>query len=109
VSVPRNGNPIGPVGLAVAAKIRMLRRKRGITTNSLSELLLAAGRPIHSSAITKIEQGDRRIDIDDLAAIATALGTTATSLLEPPEACSTCHGKPKPGFACLACGTEAQR
>jgi len=108
MSVPRTSNPIGPAGSAVAAKIRLLRRKRGITTTALSELLLAASRPIHASAITKIEKGNRHIGVDDLFALAAALGVTPAQLLEPPEACSTCNGQPPAGFACLACGSEAK-
>jgi transcriptional regulator with XRE-family HTH domain len=76
-----------------------------MTTTRLSELLRTAGRPVHPSAITKIEQGERRIDVDDLVAIAAALGTTAAHLLEP-GSCSVCHGAPPAGFACLSCGTE---
>lgn len=96
---------IGPNGRAVSAKILLLRRKRGLSQGDLSKLLKATNRPFLPNVISKIERGERRIDIDDLVAIAAALGVTSAQLLESPEECSTCRGTPPPGFACLACGT----
>ena len=42
------------------------------------------GRPILPSGITKIEQGKRRVDVDDLVALAVALEVTPTRLLLGP-------------------------
>ena len=44
------------------------------------------GRPILASGITKIEQGTRRIDVDDLVALALALGVSPNRLLLDPDA-----------------------
>ena len=46
------------------------------------------GRPMTGSVVGKIEQGSRRIDADDLAAFALALGCTPNRLLLPGTASS---------------------
>lgn len=50
----------------------------------LSARLTKLGRPILPSGITKIEQGKRRVDVDDLVALAVALKVTPTRLLLGP-------------------------
>lgn len=50
----------------------------------LSARLSKLGRPILPSGITKIEQGSRRVDVDDLVALAVALKVTPTRLLLGP-------------------------
>lgn len=64
-------------------------RLRGRTTvRELSARLAKLGRPILPSGITKIEQGTRRVDVDDLVALAAVLKVTPTRLLlgPPPSA-----------------------
>lgn len=39
------------------------------------------GRPILPSGLSKIEQGDRRVDVDDLVALATRTGINGADLL----------------------------
>lgn len=60
-----------------------LRKERRMTTGALSERLSALGRPILANGITKIEKGTRRVDTDDLVALAVALDTTPNRLLLP--------------------------
>ncbi|AEM87051.1 hypothetical protein Strvi_7716 [Streptomyces violaceusniger Tu 4113] len=50
----------------------------------LSQRLSKLGRPILPSGITKLEQAQRRIDVDDLMALAVALEVTPTRLLLGP-------------------------
>lgn len=50
----------------------------------LSARLKSLGRPILPSGITKIEQGQRRVDCDDLVALAVALKVTPNRLLFGP-------------------------
>lgn len=80
----------GPVSRRVADNIRELRRKRGLTLQELSEQLTAAGRPIVPSGVGKIEQvkseGARRVDVDDLVALALALDVSPVRLLLPATA-----------------------
>lgn len=98
---------IGLRGTAVLTKIRMLRGRRGLSLRALADETAKTGRRLSPDAINKIELGVRRVDIDDLFALAEALGTTPAQLLEPPEECSACHGQPPAGFACLACGATS--
>lgn len=42
-----------------------------------------AGRPLGHTAISDIENGSRRVDVDDLMAIASALGVAPNALLLP--------------------------
>lgn len=65
----------------MAANLRRLRRE--VSTYELSRRLAALGRPIASSGITRIELGDRRVDVDDLLALAVALGVSPNQLLLP--------------------------
>lgn len=102
----RRSNEIGPLGMVVASKIRKLRTNRGITTEQLARRMTELGRPMFPNTITKIEKAQRRIDVDDLGALASALGVTIGQLVEPPGLCSSCHGAPPAGFACLACGSD---
>ena len=46
-----------------------------------SRSLAALGRPILPSGLSKIEQGARRVDVDDLVVLADALGTVPSGLL----------------------------
>jgi transcriptional regulator with XRE-family HTH domain len=76
---------LGPTGRRVAEAIRRFRRgeNQDITTAELSRRLTALGQPIPDTGITKTEKGDRRVDVDDLAAIALALGVTPNTLMLP--------------------------
>lgn len=58
----------GEVGDRVAASIREMRLARGWSLTDLSRHLELAGRPILKSGLSKIESGERRVDVDDLAA-----------------------------------------
>ena len=74
----------GPIGHQVAAQIRWQRERRNLSLQQLSERLTVVGRPILPSGISKIEQGARRVDVDDLVALADALGTAPGALLQGP-------------------------
>lgn len=91
-ATPRRVNDIDETGKTVAANVRRLRAQRGLTTQQLAERLEGLGRPILANAITKIEQGRRRVDVDDLMALAIALGVTPNALLLPHEV----HGQHQP-------------
>jgi hypothetical protein len=76
----------GPTARRVAEAVRRFRREepQDITTAELSRRLTELGQPIPDTSITKTEQGTRRVDVDDLVAIALALGVTPNTLLMPP-------------------------
>jgi Cro/C1-type HTH DNA-binding domain len=74
----------GPTGVRLAESLRHIRKGvRDITTAELSRRLTALGQPIPDTSITKAEQGTRRVDVDDLVALAVALGVTPNTLLLP--------------------------
>lgn len=69
-------------GRRVAANVRALRKARGnMTLDDLSRRLSELDRPIPKSGLSKIESGERRVDVDDLMALAIALQVTPNRLL----------------------------
>jgi transcriptional regulator with XRE-family HTH domain len=76
---------LGPVGQAVKYHVRRLREREQLSLQDLSDRLTFLGRPILPSGISKIEQGDRRVDVDDLVALAHALSTAPNELLRVPN------------------------
>jgi transcriptional regulator with XRE-family HTH domain len=76
---------VGPVGERVAENVKRLRGREHVSVRELSKRLQAAGRPILPSGITKLEQGVRRVDVDDLVALADALGVSPLRLMEDPS------------------------
>ena len=77
---------LGPVGKRVAENIARLRRSHGLDQKDLSQQLGKCGRPMQPQVISKIENGDRRVDVDDLVALALALDVTPNRLLLTGEA-----------------------
>jgi len=76
--------PAGPSSSRTAANVARLRRQQGKTAADLSRGLTRAEQPILDTGITKIEKGDRRVDVDDLVALAVALDVSPNVLLLPP-------------------------
>ncbi|WP_435270613.1 helix-turn-helix domain-containing protein [Streptomyces sp. 1222.5] len=68
-------------GQAVRDNVQRLRKARGLTTYQLAQKLAEIGRPIPQSGISRIESGARRVDVDDLTALALALGVSPSALL----------------------------
>ena len=57
-----------------------------MTSRDLSDRLSRLGQPILPSGLTKLDKGERRVDVDDLVALAIALEVSPNMLLLPPEA-----------------------
>ncbi|MEU0787001.1 helix-turn-helix transcriptional regulator [Streptomyces sp. NPDC006173] len=86
---------MGPTGQATAANLRRIREARGLSLRALSVEVRALGRPLSADAINKIENGRpgdaegdeqppvRRVDADDLVALALALNVSPLTLLLP--------------------------
>lgn len=78
-------------GRAVAANVKRLRKARGWSLRVLSEQLSAVGRGLSQDAINKIENGSeqgtgkqiRRVDVDDLVALAVVFEVNPSTLLLP--------------------------
>jgi transcriptional regulator with XRE-family HTH domain len=67
----------------VARNIQRVRKARQLKQSDVSERLTAAGRPTLPTVVSKIERGERRIDVDDLVAFGRALGVPPILLLYP--------------------------
>ena len=78
--------PLGPTGEAVRANIIRLRAERRLGYTELSEKLKDIGRHILPIGLRRIENGARRVDVDDLNALALALDVTPLTLLMPEAA-----------------------
>jgi transcriptional regulator with XRE-family HTH domain len=76
-------NPLGPVGDYVTANLSELREARRLTYRELSDRLTGIGRPIPTLGLSRIESGNRRVDADDLVALAIVLGVSPAALLLP--------------------------
>lgn len=76
-------NPLGPTGRAVAANIDHLRKEANMTFVGLSEELKSFGRPIPPLGLRKIVAETRRVDADDLMALAVVFNVSPASLLMP--------------------------
>lgn len=74
---------LGASGSAVAKNVTRIRGSRGLNYSALSKLLSGHGREIPPLAVRRIEEGERRVDVDDLLALAAALNVSPATLLMP--------------------------
>lgn len=75
--------PLGPVGETLRENIKRIREGQRLTYVELSERLGSIGRTIPVLGLRRIERGERRVDVDDLMALAYALGVPPVDLLVP--------------------------
>jgi transcriptional regulator with XRE-family HTH domain len=76
---------IGITGSNVADNVLRLRKVRGLTVRTLSARLTEGGRSIPPSGLTRIELRERRVDVDDLVALAAALEVEPSQLMLSPS------------------------
>lgn len=74
----------GPTGLRLAKNLRAVRGQ--VSVRELSARMRDLGRPLLPSAISKIENAQRRVDVDELIALAIALDCAPNRLLIGPDA-----------------------
>lgn len=75
-----------PTGVRVGRNVARFREERGLHLRELSEALTEEGCPISLGQLSKLENGRRRVDTDELVALAVALNVTPAQLLMPPAA-----------------------
>src|ERR1035441_10800716 len=75
--------PIGAIGQNVVRNVEDLRHVRNLSLRALSDRLAETGRPILPIGLSRLSQGKRRVDADDLVALAVVLGVSPVSLLLP--------------------------
>ncbi len=73
----------GPTSNTVKANITAVREAQNLNYTQVSERLATFGWTISAVGFRRIESGERRVDVDDLTAIALALGVTPITLLMP--------------------------
>lgn len=71
----------GPTGEAVARNVEHCRKALNLTYAELSRRLAEFGCPISPLGLTRIRDLRRRVDVDDLAALASVLGVSTNLLL----------------------------
>lgn len=76
-------NPLGATGETVRINIRRLREAQNLGYAAFSRRLKDIGRTIPELGLRRIEEGDRRVDVDDLMALSVALGVSPLALLMP--------------------------
>jgi len=81
-----NEEPAKPIAARVAANVRELRKARGLDLNATSDRMGALGRPLSLSGLSKVERGQRGVDVDDLVALAAVLNVSPLRLLLTPDA-----------------------
>lgn len=72
---------LSKTGTVVARNIRTIRKARNLPYTELSARLHELGREIPTWGLRKIESGGRRVDTDDLVALALALNVSPLALL----------------------------
>jgi transcriptional regulator with XRE-family HTH domain len=73
----------GPVGDQVAKNLIHFRGERHKTTTQLASEVSDLGVPMTASTVTKIEKQGRRVTVDELVALAAALGVSPVTLMLP--------------------------
>lgn len=74
---------LGPTGRHVADRLAELRASRNLTYQGLSDRLTELGWPIPELGLRRIEARARRVTVDDLLALASALNVSPLDLLLP--------------------------
>jgi transcriptional regulator with XRE-family HTH domain len=65
------------------ARLREVRRVKGLTQPELSEALASVGVDLNEFVITRIESGKRRVTLDEAVALAAVLGPSLLHMLIP--------------------------
>lgn len=73
----------GPAAQRIVANLIRIRRERNLTFTEISAALEEVGRPIPILGLRRIEAGERRIDVDDIEALAHVLGVVPLALIYP--------------------------
>jgi transcriptional regulator with XRE-family HTH domain len=77
------GNDKGPTGEALGENVRRIRADRRLSLPELAQRVEATGRSIPAESLRRIELGYRKVDVDDLVALAVALDVSPLALLFP--------------------------
>src|ERR1700756_1854911 len=81
--MPTRRVEVSLTGETVRTNIKRLRKTQGLTLRDLAHRMEQVVRPMGHNTISEIERGARRVDVDDLIALAAALGVSPVTLLMP--------------------------
>jgi transcriptional regulator with XRE-family HTH domain len=98
---------VGPLGRNLIDNVQLLCKERRLSMRRLAAELDAIGRPIPALGLARVQRAERRVDVDELAALAAVLGVTPDALLAPPGAARNAQAADHP--AVQAAGTLATR
>jgi transcriptional regulator with XRE-family HTH domain len=70
-------------GAVAAARLRAIRKASGLSLREVAERLAEVGHPLNLTGVSKLENGTRRMDVDDLTALAAVLRVSPATLLMP--------------------------
>lgn len=76
----------GPAARIAAQAVKYQRERLGLSYAQLSRKLTLIGRDIPTLGLRRIESAQRRVDVDDLIALAMVFEVSPITLLMPPEA-----------------------
>lgn len=76
----REAMVIGEAGQRIARNLKRLREQQKLSLVEVSQRLADIGRPIPVPGVRRIEKCERRVDIDDLIALAAVLHVPAERL-----------------------------
>lgn len=79
----KRGNPLGASTAVCSANVERIRTEQQMSLDQLSERLKHHGWPLSKTSLSKLLRGTRRIDVDDLTALAYALNVSVCELLTP--------------------------
>ncbi len=70
-------------------RLRETRKARGLSQAELADQMTAAGQSMHREALLRVENGTRRLSLDEALAFAQVLAASPANLLSPPEGAAT--------------------
>lgn len=73
----------GSLTRQVGENLRALRKARGLSLSEVSGRMGRLGRPLSLNGLSKVELGNRGVDLDELVALARALGVPPLLLIFP--------------------------
>lgn len=79
----KRGLSIGTTGRFVALNVAYYRKAQGMTLQDLSDALAFFGRPTSASALSRIENQARAVDVDELMALSVVIGVRPSDLMRP--------------------------
>lgn len=100
---------VSPLTTAVGANIRRRRLGLNLTLDQVSGVLERLGHPVTTPALSRLERGERRIDLEDLTTLAKVLGVDVVELLEVPTAVPGREVKKRAGQVVAAWQVAAER